>query len=371
MTAKAIATAAIVLMIPFQVHAGTRNTDHCPADDAPQTPTSPDAISKAQALRDDLSRRAAHGFADSMVDLATLEEQGDAAAKPDRAAALDLYEKAAATGNQIGREKTCIAYLLGEGRPRDPVKGMAVCAELPHNNAVFMFAGAYDYQNGLSGPKDEDTARNLYALATKAGSGEAADAMGQDLLAQGKADMARQWFRRGVYLGSPDAMDHLAQMVEAGQGGPADADEAGWLYEHAALRGNVHAQGQPKSMRLLSACMADNGAEMAITHTYSDKSGPHTETVTLDRLISLMTRSFATWVSEATIEGSATIICHIAADHTLDACILEREYPQRAGYGQTLEAIFNGHMSVADQDARGRPTAHRRLALAVNWKVSH
>jgi glutathione S-transferase len=262
------------------------------------------------------------------------------------------------------------AYLLGEGRPRDPVKGMAVCAELPHNNAVFMFAGAYDYQNGLSGPKDEDTARNLYALATKAGSGEAADAMGQYLLAEGKADMARQWFRRGVYLGSPDAMDHLAQMVEAGQGGPADADEAGWLYEHAALRGNVHAQGQPKSAHLLSACMADNGTEMAITHTYSDKSGPHTETVTLDRLISLLTRSFSTWVNEATIEGSATITCHIAADHTLDACILEREFPQRAGYGQTLEAVFNGHISVADQDALSRPTAHRRLALAVNWKVS-
>ncbi len=371
MTAKAIATATIVLMIPFHVHAGDRNTYHCPADNAPTTPTPPEAIAQAKALRADLTRQADHGLVDSMIDLATLYEQGDASAEPDRAAALDLYEKAADKGDQIGREKMCVAYLLGEGRPRDPAKGMAFCGKLASNNAVLMFAGAYDYQMGLSGPKDEDTARSLYALATKGGSGEAADAMGQNLLAQGKPDLARPWFRRGVYLGSPDAMDHLAQMVAAGQGGPADADEAGWLYENAARRGNVHAQGQPKSAPLLTICMSDNGTEMAMTHTYSDKAGPHTESMGYKRLVSLLTQSFSSWVNEVTVEGSATIICHVAADHTLDACILEREYPQRAGYGQTLEAIFNGHISVADQDALGRPTAHRRLALAVNWKVSH
>ncbi len=366
------------------------------ADDAPKCTTAthgpmPDpklAADDAAALAA-TEKGAAGGVVSDMIDLATVKEQGAYNTPIDRAGALDLYERAAGSDDTIGRRKMCIAYLLGEGRPKNAARGMDYCNALGDKDPVGLFARGYDYQMGLTGPADEGVAMGFYIDAVKAGSGDAAVAMAGIATKAGKLDLARQWFQRGVYLGSADAMDGLASMTEAGQGGLTDAVEAGWLYRNAASRGNVHATEQMsgRTVEMERMCLmigggkiittaegtryVDNASKTApvITHTYTDKSGPKSETLTYGKLIGLLSANFPQSAIDAGRGGMASIECYVDANHVFDACVVPREYPATLGFGRALEAQFNGHMSISETDDFGNSTAQHLLQQTVRWQM--
>ena len=224
---KFAAAVMILALTPFGAYAATGTPPKpCNPEAHPDEASSPKQLEEERQLRATLEQSVRAGWPDAMADMAHLLEEGSMGVTADRAAALDLYEKAADKHQRLAQRKMCVAYLLGEGRPHDVVKAMSYCNALGIKDPVGLFWAGYDYEMGLSGPKDEQSAYILYGDAVKLGSGEAADALGRKALALKRPDVARQWFRRGVYLGSASAMVHLAAMTEAGEGGPADADEA-------------------------------------------------------------------------------------------------------------------------------------------------
>lgn len=118
--------------------------------------------------------------------------------------------------------------------------------------------------------------------------------------------------------------------------------------------------------------MTDTGKPpMEITRSYTDHGGKlRQESVGFPRLSTILTENFPGAAMQSRFEGQATIECYIAGDHMVDACVVSREYPMGYGFGQILEAMFNGHIKVGDVDAGGFPTAHRLLKLTVRWQSS-
>ena len=348
-----------------------------PMDPAAQARYVANYRAEGDAQRKTLSDEAGKGHVQAMINLAALLEYGDEQYSPDRAAAFDLYEKAADKGDHVGQAKMCVAYLLGEDRPKTVAKGMTYCNGLDDKDGVALWAGGYDYQNGISGPKDDTRATNLYLEAVKAGSGEAADALGREALDLGKPDIARQWFRHGVFEGSADAMDDLAKMVEAGQGGPQDKTEAGWLYVNAARLGNGPAHEWLTALAspiepLPLLVLERHGRVTAITETYKDKAGT-LHTLSLDKL--QLGRSLENYYPPAAamqdhVDGSATMGCYVGADHRVDVCLIRHEFPPGYGFGRVLEQIYDGQLTLSDRDVAGQPTDHSVFALTLAWELS-
>lgn len=329
---------------------------------------------KAQAFRDALGKEMNSGNADAMIDLATITEQGDAAAPADRMAAMNLFEKAADKHNPFAREKVCIAYLLGEGRTQDIAKASTYCDPLGVQDPVGLFWAGYTYEHGIGGPADETSALEIYSRAVDLGSGDAADALGQIALQRKAPSAARKWFCRGVMLGSADAMDHLARMTEIGEAGEADTSEAGWLYSHAATLGNVDAQAWMKDHSgaaaiALVALTSTNGKKTEFTHTYTAKGKPAEEALDLAKIVRMLGDNYpGADPYSMPVEGNATIECYVNSRHDIDTCVV-REFPIAYNFGQTLEAFFSGRVSVSEQDADGAPTARKRVALTVRWEL--
>ena len=323
----------------------------------------------AEALRKDAAKRAAGSASTGdLLDYAAVLDQGSDAHAPEPAHALDYYEKAADLGDVIGRQRLAVAYILGEGRPVDLKKGFDYAVKLGGEDPVGLFSGGVDYERGITGPKDMDMAIAAYSAAAKAGSGEAADALGRIVLAQGKLEEARNWFRQGVYLGSADAMDHMAAMAEAGQGGAADKAEAYWLYVNAARRGNAHAKAwvaalPPSTAPLSRATLFKAGKQMGLSRAY----GQHTESLDVTALARSFKGIRPTEAMVQRVDVTATIHCYVNADHKVDVCMVEREFPLGYGLGQMLVQVYNGHITAADLDAAGRPTANTVLAVTLDW----
>lgn len=323
---------------------------------------------RAGKLHASLAKHARSGDTEAMVYWATLKEQGDEAEAPDLSGALDLYEQAAIHGNPDGIKKMCLVYLLGEGRPKDVVKASGFCNKIDGKDAVTLFWGAYDYQHGLSGPKDIEAAETLYQQAYEGGLGEAADAIGQMAFDGGYFDAARSWYRKGAALGSVDAMDHLATMAEQGQGGVVDQLEAGWLYDLAAQRGNAHAVAwiatHPAVAVPLSQ-LSDGTREVSLTHTY----GPdhRTEPLTSSRISTLL----QTYLGGMFPPGNnlpyfyAYFECYIGSSRDVDVCLPTREFPTGYNVNRIMHAIWDGRITAPEYDVAGIPMAHSRFKAGV------
>lgn len=328
---------------------------------------------KSEKERKALASRAATGTADDVTEWAARLEQGDYYHAPDRVAALDLYEKAADRGNKVAQQKICIAYLLGEGRPVNVDKGLDYGAALGKRDPVGIFSAGFDYETGASGPKDMDRARAAYIEAGKHGSGDAMDALGRLSLADGKPEAARHLFREGTYLGSADAMDHLASMVEKGEGGPMDAAEAYWLYVQAGLHGNAHAAAWVAALPvdtqpLNRAIMIKNKAYTRITRTWIDNGPRNTQTFTLVSF--LQTLAQLPWLANSdNITGTVTMYCYVGADSVVDACVVSSETPPGYHFAAMVEWLFDSHLVLDAQDVAGQPTAHSVFAFTVNYVV--
>lgn len=329
-----------------------------------------DEAKVAETQKAALRKAALSGGNAAKVAYATLLEQGQGTMLPDLTAAFDMYQSAADLGDVLSREKVCLAYLLGEGRPVDFAKGMSYCNKLSDKDATGQFSIAFDYDHGVSGPADKDMAMSIYAEAGKTGSGDAMTAIGRQALTSGKPDAARAWFRRGVVLGSGDAMDELAALFESGTGGPTDPSEAYWLYANAARRGNAHAvawlAANPSAQPLRRVTLLA-GKKSLITQTVVDKAGKHVEPLDVMKLGQELSSYFPETAVQQQVEGQAIIQCYINAGHEVDVCLLENEAPQGFGFGNILLAVFNGQLNVADTDSEGIATANTAFAFNFRW----
>lgn len=319
----------------------------------------------------DLKRRWAHaadaGDPEAMIRVAALTEHDKDATPADISAALDLYEKAADKGQDYARERMCHAYLLGDHRPVDVAKGATYCNALPNKNPLSLFWVGYDYENGITGPKDEAGAIHFYIDAAKAGSGDAADALGRIALDKGQPENARPWLTHGVYLGSAAAMDRLAGMLTAGQGGPVETAEAAWLYRAAARFGNAHAMEQVKTLPPAQTMKIPNfwgakGVEMK--RTYQDGIVMRTSTLTAAKIATSLQTVFPAVLTKEK-EWWVTIECFIDNRHRIDVCFLSDDYPPGLHLGGNVENFFRESVTVAESDADGRPTADFPIKLTV------
>ena len=318
--------------------------------------------------------RAAKGNAGAMANTASLLEQGTQDDAPDLGQAYDLYEKAADLNDPLGREKMCLAYLLGEGRSANPAKAMGYCSKLDDTDAVGLFSAGFDYDHGLSGPRDEKTALTFYAQAIKQGSGEAMDAVGQKALAAGNLTGARLWFRQATVAGSADGMAHLAAMIAAGQGGDQDAAEAYWLYVNAARRGNADAvrwvAALPATAHPLDRVILVRAKQSLMTEAVADKTGvTHVQPFNVLKIFGDVTDYLPPEVTERRISGRVQIHCYIDGKNRIDVCITEQEFPVGHGYGPIMATLFNGRIGVADHDVDGHVTAHGVMVLTFSWNM--
>jgi len=326
-------------------------------------------LADAQKLHQQVEKMS-HDNSEAAMEFAALVEQGDFGILPDRAAALDIYEKAAAGGQRIARAKMCRAYLLGDGRPKDLVKAAPYCNSLGSEDATGLFWAAYDFENGVSGPKDEAQAMDLYAVSASSGSGDAAATLGRKALSEGKPDSARAWFRRGAYLGSADAMDLLAQLLESGQGGPADAIEASWLYCNAATLGNADAAAKTKARPdVPQMAYRTKDRSLELVRTYTTEKGPRIEKLTVQSLTELLAKVYPGARDEHMSEASVHVECYVGADRKIDACVLQHEFPVGFGFGDQIKRAFDGRLQFPDKDLKGEPTAGHVFSMTFRWQI--
>jgi hypothetical protein len=307
----------------------------------------------------------------SMLEYASVLEYGIGPISVDLKGAYDLYEKAADRGEVIAIRRMCVAYLLGQGRPLNPQKAYSdYCDKLPNTDATFLFSSAYDYEMGLSAPKNEATALSLYVQAFQKGSIEATYALGRIMLASGKLESAIAFLRGAVFNGSVDAMDQLARLLETGQGIEADADEAWWLYVNAARRGNAHAQQRlselPQRQPLLQGSLKED-TEGLITQTLTDKDGSHTSKFSVTTAANDVLNYIPNETVSGYVDGVVEVHCHVDKHNVIDVCMMLREIPAGYGYGPIMMAKFRGKLSIAEKDHKGRPTAGMVYAQNIHW----
>ncbi len=348
---------------------GVGGFDGAPASDGAAEKAQRDEYDR-QAV--DLLARADAGDTEAMLQLAAMREQGDLSTGIDLVGADDLFEQAAARGNTYGRQRICIAYLLGEGRPRDVDKGLDTCGPLGNKDPAGLFSAAYDFDNGISGPKDENVAAGLYLKAAKQGSGEAMDAVGRKVLAAGSVKRARDWFVQGTYAGAADAMDDLARLYEKGGDVEADMDEARWLYINAARRGNVHAQTWLKAAPPAAPLPRINLFD-ANTHNFTgfkvstDKAGK--ETRKPYDMASVLRTAYPARAMNFQKAGRAVVQCYVNSRHRMDVCVISKENPLDYTFGWALSAVYEDNILVPDTDSKGWPTAHSVFMLGMNWQL--
>ncbi|WKL57777.1 tetratricopeptide repeat protein [Asticcacaulis sp. ZE23SCel15] len=315
---------------------------------------------------------AERGNAKAMYDFATLLHQGATNRPPDIKSAYDLYEKAAEAGEYRANILLCPAYLLGINRPVNIVKGMnSYCVKLKPDQPALLFSGAYDYEHGLSGPKDETEALKLYMIAAQAGSGDAMNRLGLRALNElGKDDDARQWFRRASIEGSIDAMFNLAEMTAAGRGGFKDEAEATWLYVNAARRGHQGASALLANYAAPPAPLSRSSLLWPSTkmmQTIKDKNGEKTRPFDLDFILKYYDSVIPTTALDYEAEGVASVHCYITAQHVVDVCLTREEFPVGYNYAAVLQGIFGGKITVPPTDNDGLPTAHTVITLKYRW----
>ena len=333
-------------------------------------PNKADVKTQLTAMTDGLRKEAAKGHKREMFDLGTLMEQGYAGPAIDLKGAYDLYEAAADKGEERALSRMCVSYLTGWQRPVNLAKGMSYCRQLDDTRPAMIFAGAYDFDKGLTGPADQKQALIYYLTAADGGSADAMDQLGLIMEAQAdKAKDAREWYRRATREGSVDAMFNLARMVEKGSGGPADHDEAQWLYANAAQKGHAGAVAWLKNLPTapvpLRRLSVTNPKDQMITETVNGKAKPFK---LLDGAAGRQTL-FPRDTVYGKIDGSVVIECYVRDDHRIDVCITEAEFPVGFNYAAVMQTVFAGDMVIAPQTPRGEATAHSVFDYSLTWRI--
>jgi len=133
----------------------------------------------------------------------------------DPAAALALYEQAAASGDPLAMMGLALQLAFRDAAPGDRARAEDLCRRSATEVERLAAAG-------------DGMAQTMVGSARLLGLGGAKDER-----------LARQWYEKGAANGQPWALHDLAYMKETGEGGPKDLRAALELYRRAAELGNV------------------------------------------------------------------------------------------------------------------------------------
>ncbi|GGZ19667.1 hypothetical protein GCM10011273_00170 [Asticcacaulis endophyticus] len=325
---------------------------------------------RARTIRS-LRYAADNGNRVAMFDLASVLSQGIYGPQ-DLKAAYNLYEAAADKDEPRALSVMCQAYLLGINRPVNIAKAMnEYCIKIKVSQPALIFSVAYDYEHGLSGPKDETEAFKNYLLAAQTGSGEAMNQLGLKAINQtDKAEVAREWFRRGSAEGSADAMFNLAQMTAEGRGGFKDEKEAAWLYVNAARRGHKGASewlsAQLVSPEPLKRTILYKDSKWLITQADGTKNTKTPKSFDVKDLAQF----FSKYREEGGTDISATMHCYITESHIIDLCLNQAELPVGYNAGAILRGVFNDKLTISPIDAKGQSTAQSVFVYNFTWSFN-
>lgn len=303
-----------------------------------------------------------------IFNLGTVYHQGLDGETVDHDRAYGYYEEAATKGDDRAIALLCVSYLIGDNRPSDYNTAMSHCLKLKETDPERIFAQAYDYELGVSGPADVEVAMMLYYDAAKAGSADAMNRLGLMFKSMpGKLDVARSSFREGAIRGSAAAMYHLAQMAEKGDGGEQDTALAGWLYTHAARRGHKEAKAwlaaQPSPPILRRARLFGKG-KTAITEVVIKDGVKTRQPLSLDKITDGLYPKVA---ANAEIEGIARLDCYISRDHRVDVCLQTWNLPVGIPFSHNVLKTLRNEVMAETTDLDGRPTAQTVQVLTVNF----
>jgi TPR repeat protein len=152
------------------------------------------------------------GSTSAMVELGVLYGNGSGVPK-DEAQAQKLFERAAAAGNPRGISNLAA---LGGSAPADPVQARSLLAKAGETNPEAQYQLGLMIADGVGGPKDDVTARALFAKAAAQNHPAALERMGA-FAAEGRggdkdATVAKAYYEKAAALGNEDAKAALKRL---------------------------------------------------------------------------------------------------------------------------------------------------------------
>lgn len=185
-----------------------------------------------------LESAAGLGSVSALRELGHRTEQGDGTV-PDLARALAYYERASAAGDAIGARNACYGYLEGWSGKRDEQQARALCERgvaLGDGDAHRWLAYMHRRSQGGLIPDPTREAQLMLAgaaLGSPYAQYEAALVLRDGLGVAPDLTAARGWLEKATTGKVQAAAFPLAEMLERGRGGPADASRAITLYTAA------------------------------------------------------------------------------------------------------------------------------------------
>ncbi|MBW8733618.1 MAG: sel1 repeat family protein [Asticcacaulis sp.] len=272
--------------------------------------------------------------------------------------AYDLYARTVDKSN-YAREKMCVALLAGDPLPKDEMAGLTLCAHTDFGSASShedSFVQAYKDEHGIGRAPDPAKAYKTYEyLADKFA--PAATVVGDEAYGLGDLARARSLYAANAVF-SLGSLVRLARMVEAGEGGPQDRQEAAWLYAVAAQEGSPAAAAwlkqQPDAVTaLVHVNPVLDHHDLAIKRSFTWKGSAATDVYVAGTLPLYLPPKGRDEFDDIHME----ITCYVNAAHRIDLCLTTGAIDMNI-YSSALRDAYSGDIVVPDVDADGKATAN-------------
>lgn len=223
-------------------------------------PLSGEASPLSGASYTELSRKAAAGDREAMVELGMRYDYGQKGAPRDLGKAILWYRKAAVAGDPSAMMLLSQRYEIGRGVPLDDRKSLRWLLKAARKG----YPPAEDelgdrYAGGRGVPQDDKLALHWYLRAGSHGYGESQDLLGERYEAgQGvpkNLEKAAYWYLRAAKdAGNPDAFARLGRFSEKGLGGMKKSPVEAWFWYSMAKDTSLSAR---KALDRLGARLTD------------------------------------------------------------------------------------------------------------------
>lgn len=335
-----------------------------------------------------VAKAAQGGLADAQADYAHRLDIGKGV-KPDHAAALSWYVKAADQGQATAVLYVCEAYT--QGASADWNKAFSYCKTAADAGApTALYARGIALAEGRGTTADPvQGLKDLEAAADK-GNGDALDALGHiyadgKLVPQNEAQ-ALTWYRKAAMAGSRDGVLHMAQQIENGQGVDADINEAARLYD-VLIRGDSNDKARDAISQQALAWFAahpkikrdafgDNILKVndiaRDTIFYAvDNDDPRFQTLDIESYFNYLSQnSYPAAAQNDGISGEAAAECRFTKSGDFDDCVLMRDAPPGHGFGAALMNIFNHLGQSGNKTDWASRYQGKVLRLSMRWKIN-